>query len=208
MIAWILVAVAKLLTGAQVARPLASGPPRQRVFFANHTSHLDFVVLWAALPKAVRERTRPVGGRDYWGTSFIRRYIAENAFNAILIDRSKGRHTPEEAAATARAQIERIASEMGDSYSIIVFPEGTRGSGEQVGPFKSGLYHLCCIKPGLELVPVYLANMNRILPKGEIVPVPMVGSVIFGDPLRKEEGESKDAFLSRTREAVVRLRAT
>lgn len=208
MIAWILVTVAKLLTGAQVVRPLPAGPPRQRVFFANHTSHLDFVVLWAALPKEIRKRTRPVGGRDYWGTSALRRYIAENAFNAILIDRSKTKQSPEQAAAVARAQIERIAAEMGDHYSIIVFPEGTRGSGERVGPFKSGLYHLCCLKPGLELVPVYLANMNRILPKGEIVPVPMVGSVIFGDPLRMEEREEKDSFLARTREAVVRLRGS
>lgn len=208
MIAWILVTVAKLLTGAQVVRPLPAGPPRQRVFFANHTSHLDFVVLWAALPKEIRKRTRPVGGRDYWGTSALRRYIAENAFNAILIDRSKTKQSPEQAAAVARAQIERIAAEMGDHYSIIVFPEGTRGSGERVGPFKSGLYHLCRLKPGLELVPVYLANMNRILPKGEIVPVPMVGSVIFGDPLRMEEREEKDSFLARTREAVVRLRGS
>lgn len=208
MIAWILVAVAKLLTGAQVVRPLAAGPPRQRVFFANHTSHLDFVVLWAALPKEIRRLTRPVGGRDYWGTSALRRYIAENAFNAILIDRSKTKQSPEQATAVARAQIERIAAEMGDHYSIIVFPEGTRGSGERVGPFKSGLYHLCRLKPGLELVPVYLANMNRILPKGEIVPVPMVGSVIFGDPLRMEEGEAKESFLTRTREAVVRLRGS
>ncbi len=208
MIPWILVTVAKVLTGAQVVRPLAAGPPRQRVFFANHTSHLDFVVLWAALPKEVRRLTRPVGGRDYWGTSPIRRYVAEKAFNAILIDRSKERRSPEQAAAAARAQIERIAAEMGDHYSIIVFPEGTRGSGERVGPFKSGLFHLCCLKPGLELVPVYLANMNRILPKGEIVPVPMVGSVIFGDPLRMEEGEDKESFLTRTREAVVRLRGS
>ena len=208
MIAWILVTVAKLLTGARVVRPLATGPPRQRVFFGNHTSHLDFVVLWAALPKEVRRLTRPVGGRDYWGTSILRRYIAENAFNAILIDRSKTKQSSEQAAAAARAQIERIASEMGDSYSIIVFPEGTRGSGERVGPFKSGLFHLCRLKPGLELIPVYLANMNRILPKGEIVPVPMVGSVIFGDPLRMEPGESKETFLTRTREAVVRLRGT
>lgn len=208
MIAWILVTVAKVLTGAQVVRPLAAGPPRQRVFFANHTSHLDFVVLWAALPKEVRRLTRPVGGRDYWGTSRIRRYIAEKSFNAILIDRSKERQSPEQAAAAARAQIERIAAEMGDRYSIIVFPEGTRGSGERVGPFKSGLYHLGRLKPGLELVPVYLANMNRILPKGEIVPVPMVGSVIFGDPLRMEAGEDKESFLTRTREAVVRLRGS
>jgi 1-acyl-sn-glycerol-3-phosphate acyltransferase len=208
VIAWVLVTVAKLLTGAQVVRPLAAGPPRQRVFFANHTSHLDFVVLWAALPKEVRKLTRPVGGRDYWGTSALRRYIAEKSFNAILIERSKAKQSAEQAAAAARAQIERIAAEMGDHYSIIVFPEGTRGSGEQVGPFKSGLYHLCSLKPGLELVPVYLANMNRILPKGEIVPVPMVGSVIFGDPLRMEEGEEKDSFLTRTREAVVRLRGS
>jgi 1-acyl-sn-glycerol-3-phosphate acyltransferase len=176
------------------------------VFFANHTSHLDFVVLWSSLPRSVRKNTRPVAGRDYWGTSAVRRFVSEHAFNAILIERGSDRSEPERAAAAAAAQIDRIAAEMGDRYSIIVFPEGSRGTGDQVRPFKSGLYHLCRMKPDLELVPVYLANMNRILPKGGFVPVPRVGTVVFGDPQYFVAGEAKEDFLSRMRHAVVNLR--
>jgi 1-acyl-sn-glycerol-3-phosphate acyltransferase len=89
--------------------------------------------------------------------------------------------------------------------SLILFPEGTRGSGERMGEFRSGLYHLCRERPGVELVPVHMENLNRILPKGEAIPVPMVGRVTFGPPMWLEEGEPKDAFLRRAREAVERL---
>jgi hypothetical protein len=73
-------------------------------------------------------------------------------------------------------------------------------------PFKSGLYHLCRLKPELELVPVYLANMNRILPKGEVLPVPLLGRVIFGKPMTIEPNEDKTAFLTRAREALLALK--
>jgi 1-acyl-sn-glycerol-3-phosphate acyltransferase len=201
-----LVLTARALTRARIVQPLRVSGTRQRVFFANHTSHLDFVVLWSSLPRAIRKLTRPVGGRDYWGNTALRRYVSQRAFNAILIQRGSGGSDPEEAAAAARAQIEHIAAEMGDRYSIIVFPEGSRGTGEQVRPFKSGLFHLCRMKPDVELIPVYLANMNRILPKGEFVPVPRVGAVVFGDPLYFVPGESKEDFLGRTRDAVANLR--
>lgn len=201
-----LVFAARALTRARIVRPLGVSGTRQRVFFANHTSHLDFVVLWSSLPGEIRKVTRPVGGRDYWGNSALRRYVSQKAFNAILIQRGSGNDDPEQAAAAARAQIEHIAAEMGDRYSIIVFPEGSRGTGEQVRPFKSGLYHLCRMKPNLELIPVYLANMNRILPKGEVVPVPRVGSIVFGDPLYFVPGETKEDFLTRTRDAVAALK--
>lgn len=108
--------------------------------------------------------------------------------------------------AAARDTVERLAAAMGDRYSLIVFPEGTRGSGEQIGPFKSGLYHLCRARPGLEALPVYLDNMNRILPKGESLPVPMLSRVIFGRPITLGPQEGKEPFLARARAAVVALK--
>jgi 1-acyl-sn-glycerol-3-phosphate acyltransferase len=128
-------------------------------------------------------------------------------FRAILIQRSN--HSVDGDAtlsiAAARRTIDRLAISMGDTDSIIVFPEGTRGSGEDIAPFKSGIYHLCREKPGIELMPVYLDNMNRILPKGELLPVPMLSRVIFGRPITLEPGETKAAFLSRARAAVEEL---
>lgn len=174
----------------------------QYVFYANHTSHLDFVVLWSALPPALRARTRPVAGRDYWDRGPVRRYLAREVFNAILIERP----VPGEVAGSrARGQIELIAAEMGDRFSVIVFPEGTRGSGEGILPFKSGMFHLCRLRPELVPMPVYLDNFSRVLPKGELVPVPMLSRAVFGAPVPLASGETKEQFLGRARQALVEL---
>jgi 1-acyl-sn-glycerol-3-phosphate acyltransferase len=175
---------------------------RQRVYFANHTSHLDFVIIWSALPPAMRRRTRPVAGADYWERGAVKRFLSREVFRAILIERARASSSPSQASKS----IEQIAQGMREDHSIIVFPEGTRSLDGEVLPFKSGMYHLCRLKPGLELVPVYLANMNRILPKGEVLPVPLLGRVIFGTPMRLDPGEEKDAFLARTRDALLSLR--
>ena len=201
MIAGLLASVARLVSGAAVFYLDKPPDERQRVYFANHTSHLDFVVLWSALPANLRPLVRPVAARDYWDKGALRRYFSEKVFRAILIDRGGSGSV-----ADARGTIDRLAAEMENRYSIIVFPEGTRGSGEEIAPFKSGLYHLCRQKPGLELVPVYLDNMNRILPKGELLPVPMLSRVIFGRPMALEPGEPKPEFLERARAAVRELR--
>jgi 1-acyl-sn-glycerol-3-phosphate acyltransferase len=121
--------------------------------------------------------------------------LAASVFDAVLIDRGAG----------GKEAVARMVDGLGDTHSLIVFPEGTRGSGDSVAPFKSGLYHLARARPDVELVPVSLENLNRILPKGEFVPVPMISRVVFGPGLRLEEGEAKDDFLERARDAVVRL---
>jgi 1-acyl-sn-glycerol-3-phosphate acyltransferase len=202
MIAGGIVALARVLSGATVhwVEPPTTAA-RQRVYFGNHSSHLDFVVIWSSLPSELREATRPVAGKDYWGSGALRRYLSERVFRAILIERP-GAKTAEQASKS----VEQIAAAMGQDCSIIVFPEGTRSLNGEVQPFKSGLYHLCRLKPDLELIPVYLANMNRILPKGELLPVPLLGRVIFGAPMRLEPGETKDAFLTRARDALLSLR--
>jgi len=204
MISRSLAFVARVVSGATARWTAPLDPGRQRVFFANHTSHLDFILVWSSLPPAMREQTRPVAGSDYWGTGFVRRYLATKVFNAILIERpaSDSGH----AVAAATKSIESIAAGMGDRSSIIVFPEGTRSLTGEILPFKSGLYHLARLKPHLEIVPIYLANMNRILPKGEILPVPLIGRVIVGAPMRLEPDEDKQAFLTRAREALLALR--
>ena len=177
----------------------------QRIYFANHASHLDFVVLWATLPRDARRSVRPVAGRDYWERTRIRRYLAREVFRAILVQRTPAAAATDRTAA-ARASIEAMAREMKDGSSLIVFPEGTRSTSGQVGPFKSGLYHLGRAVPDAELVPVYLHNLNRILPRGEALPVPMLSRVTFGQPLRVEASESKEAFLDRARTAVLTLK--
>jgi len=195
----------RLVSGATVVwhcDPRRGGP---RVYFGNHSSHLDFILIWAALPTDLRRSVRPVAGRDYWEHGPVRRYLAGRVFHAVLIDRAR-EGSPRDPAG-ARASIERMAAELDARHSLIVFPEGTRAQDGDVGPFKSGLFHLARLRPDAELVPVYLENLNRILPKGEFLPVPMLSRVVFGRPLATIPGEDKPAFLARAREGLIHLRS-
>jgi len=193
----VLAFVARLLSGAS-ARWIDSQPDIcQRVYFANHTSHLDAIVLWSSLPFEVRYLTRPVAAKDYWEKSALRQYMTKS-FNALLIDR---KHIK-----VHQSPVDLMIREIGDTYSLLVFPEGHRGSDENVGEFKSGLYYLSKKRPDLELIPVYIDNLNRVLPRGEFLPVPLLSRITFGPPIWLETGESKNDFLSRARESVLRLK--
>ena len=207
-IASLLAAIARGITGVQVQWAGCEPDERQRIYFANHTSHLDFVVLWSALPSEIRAYTRPIAAKDYWEETPLRRYLVENVFKAVLVERGAmpKAKSHEDAKFVGRSMIEDMAAAMGDQNSLILFPEGTRGTGEKVGEFRGGLYHLAVRRPDVELVPAYLENMNRILPKGEFLPVPMLSLLTFGKPIHVEPGEEKDAFLERAREAVSSLR--
>jgi 1-acyl-sn-glycerol-3-phosphate acyltransferase len=200
LLAWL----ARGISGVQVRWLDCEPSVRQRIYFANHTSHLDAAVIWAALPVEARGLARPVAAKDYWEQSALRRYLSSRVFRAVLIERGRSATSPSRA--EARGVIDRLVEAMGDRCSLIVFPEGTRGLGDDVTQFKSGLYHLALRKPNVDLVPSYMENLNRILPKGEVLPVPLLSSVTFGPPLQVGRGEEKRAFLDRAREAVRRLR--
>ncbi len=207
-VASLLAAVARGITGVQVQWAGCEPSEKQRIYFANHTSHLDFVVLWSALPAEIRARTRPIAARDYWEQTPLRRYLAEKVFKAVLVNRGSAAKTrdADERHFLGRSLMEEMVDSLGTTSSLILFPEGTRGTGEKVGPFRSGLYHLAIHRPDVELVPAYLENLNRILPKGEFLPVPMLSLLTFGKPIRVDAEEHKEVFLERAREAVGSLR--
>jgi 1-acyl-sn-glycerol-3-phosphate acyltransferase len=192
----LLVGVVKLLVGAY-ARWIGSSPgSAQRIYFANHTSHIDTLAIWSSLPRALRRRTRPIAARDYWGTG-LRKYIATRGFGAVLIDRAR--------ADPQSDPLEPLRTSLRDGDSLIIFPEGTRGSGAIPAAFRSGLFRLAGEFPGVELIPVYLDNLHRSLPKGALLPVPVVCTVRFGAPLSLAPDEPKEAFLARARGAVIAL---
>jgi 1-acyl-sn-glycerol-3-phosphate acyltransferase len=193
----LLAITAKLLSGATLRWHDCQPDTCQRIYFANHTSHLDALVLWATLPGEIRDLTRPVAAKDYWAAGAVRRYIARQ-FNALLIDREdiKVHHSP----------IDMMIREIGMKHSLIVFPEGRRNTDEEMLEFKSGLYYLSKKRPDLELMPVYIDNLNRVLPRGEFLPVPLLSCITIGPPVWLEPKEPKAEFLKRAREAVRRLK--
>jgi 1-acyl-sn-glycerol-3-phosphate acyltransferase len=206
-LASVIAAMARGISGVQVRWQGCLPDVRQRIYFANHTSHLDFVVLWSALPGEVRARTRPVAAKDYWENG-VRAYLAQNVFRAVLVQRGGIARAGDHEAARAEASmvIDKLAEAMGETESLIFFPEGTRGTGETIARFRSGLYHLARRKPEVELVPVYLENLYRILPKGEVLPVPLVSLLTFGEPMHLSQDEEKGEFLNRACAAVSALR--
>jgi 1-acyl-sn-glycerol-3-phosphate acyltransferase len=192
-----LLGLVRLLTGAQARWQGCPPMAEQRIYFANHQSHADLIMIWAALPQELRSITRPIAARDYWTTTPLRQWITTAVFNAVYVARE--RKADEDPLQPLAEALER-----GDS--LILFPEGTRGNADLPQPFKAGLYNLAMRFPHVVLVPAWIANIQRVMPKGEVVPVPILCSVTFGAPLRLEPGEERRQFLDRAREAVIALR--
>jgi 1-acyl-sn-glycerol-3-phosphate acyltransferase len=293
---WLLLGIVRLLTGAQARWYGCPPKAEQRIYFANHQSHADLVMIWAALPEELRSITRPIAARDYWANTPFKRWITTEVFNAVYVERAAtapaAPKVPGDALAAAPVAVEappsprppparaavappaeRIEPSMepllpmslpfadtsaevmnevqgqldlpapppppppapepvavepvppvvadappvadplapliealrsGDS--IIIFPEGTRGHTGEPQKFKSGLYALATMFPEVVLVPAWIDNVQRVMPKGEIVPVPILCSVTFGAPIRVDEGEERRPFLDRARAAVIALR--
>lgn len=193
----VLVAITRLLVGAH-GRWLHSRPaPTQRIYFANHTSHLDTLALWAALPPALRATTRPVAARDYWGRGGLRGFIADHGFRAVYIERDRTQCEGD--------PLQPLCDALDAGDSLILFPEGTRSQEPLPLPFKAGLFHLAQRHPAVELVAVYLDTLHRAMPKGSLLPVPLTCSVRFGRPVALATDESKESFLQRAHAAVVEL---
>jgi len=189
----------KALTGARMLWIGCAPAAITRVYYANHNSHGDFALIWACLPADLRERTRPVAGADYWLKGRLRTYIAQRVIRAVLIDRN--RETRKE------DPIRQMADAVGHGDSLIVFPEGTRNTtDETMLPFKSGIFHLARACPDTEFVPVWIENARRVMPKGKLLPLPLLCTLTVGAPITIDAAEERDAFVDRTRSALLALR--
>jgi len=190
--------IARLITGAQGHWHGVAPKAEQRIYFANHQSHFDWVLIWAALPQDLRGVTRPIAARDYWTASPLRHWITREIFNAVYVNRQR---TDDE------DPLEPLMEALRHGDSLVIFPEGTRGNAADPAPFKSGLYALAQAFPEVQLIPTWIDNVQRVMPKGEVVPVPVLCTVTFGAPVALQPGEERRAFLDRARLAVMALRA-
>ena len=242
--------VVRLLTGSQARWYGCPPKAEQRIYFANHQSHADIVMIWAALPEELRVITRPIAAKDYWANTPVKRWITTEVFHAVYVDRGQAAAPPpspapppervepsmepvgaiqlplvppDEAEPQPPVQPEPVAAPPASALdsndpltplvealksgdSIIIFPEGTRGNTGEPQKFKSGLYALAKMFPDVVLVPAWIDNIQRVMPKGEVVPVPILCSVTFGAPMQVQEGEERRPFLERARAAVLALR--
>lgn len=172
--------------------------PRQRVYYSNHTSNGDMPMIWSVLPPALRREVRPVAAADYWLKNKLRAFVGPEVFNCVLIDRR-----PE----VDDKPMDKILAALDEGSSLIIFPEGNRNMTDaDLLPFKAGLYNMGLARPDIDLVPTWVANLNTIMPKGEIIPLPLICTVTFGAPVHVQDGESKDDFLTRAAKALSDLK--
>ncbi|MCV2421783.1 lysophospholipid acyltransferase family protein [Paucibacter sp. DJ2R-2] len=190
--------LARLITGAQGHWKGCPPMAEQRIYFANHQSHFDWVLIWAALPRELRAQTRPIAARDYWTSSPLKGWLTRAVFNAIYVSRT--RSSPDE------DPLEPLIEALRNGDSLVIFPEGTRSNKGEPQAFKAGLYHLAEQFPEVRLIPTWIDNVQRVMPKGEIVPVPILCTVTFGAPIQLKADEDKRAFLERARAAVLACR--
>ena len=190
---------ARLLTGARSLWVGCEPELKQRIYFANHNSHIDFILLWSSLPKDMRRRTRPVAASDYWTKDGFRRFLIQDTFNGVTIKRNRE---------NGEDPLQPIKDVLKQGYSIIFFPEGTRNLEDDVEllPFKSGLYNLHREFPDIDIVPVWISNLKRVMPKGALVPLPLLSTVIFGSPLEQHIEMDKKEFLDYAQQALLKLK--
>ncbi|WP_374434853.1 lysophospholipid acyltransferase family protein [Inhella sp.] len=190
--------LARAITGAQ-GHWLGCPPSNeQRIYIANHQSHFDLVLIWAALPSELRAKTRAIAARDYWTKGKFKTWLTTDVFNTVYVSRTRA--NPDE------DPLEPLVEALKQGDSLIIFPEGTRSNKGEPMPFKAGIYHLAEQFPGVQIIPTWIDNVQRVMPKGEVVPVPILCTVTFGTPTQIQPGEEKKAFLERTRAEVTALK--
>ncbi len=193
----LLALAARLITGTQGHWKGCPPTAEQRIYFANHQSHLDWILIWAALPNDLRATTRPIAAKDYWTASPFKHWLTREVFNAVYVARTRS---------DEQDPLEPLLEALQHGDSLVIFPEGTRSNQGQPQAFKSGLYNLAMQFPRVQLIPAWIDNVQRVMPKGEVVPVPILCTVTFGAPLKWDPAEDKREFLDRARQAVLDLR--
>jgi 1-acyl-sn-glycerol-3-phosphate acyltransferase len=184
----------RLFTGVQAVWINDEQESKPCIYFANHTSHFDFLLLWSVLPPELRNNTYAAAAADYWTKGILRNWLAKKVFKVICIEREHIRKD--------NNPIRSLAEILDIGKSIIIFPEGGRNLDHDLKEFKSGIYHLASDRPNIHLIPVYIDNANRVLPKGECLPIPLICSVTFGKSIKLQNNESKKMFLERTQFAI------
>jgi 1-acyl-sn-glycerol-3-phosphate acyltransferase len=163
------------------------------VLIANHSSHLDTISLLSLFPLSRLRRIRPVAAADYFERNRFVSLFTKTLFNILPIARKN--------ITTENNPLRRMREAIEAGDSLLIFPEGTRGSGGQMGEFRTGVAHLIEKMPAVLVVPAYLINMGRSLPKGEFIPVPFFCEIRIGAP-RTLQGSRQE--ITRALEAAVR----
>lgn len=157
---------------------------KQFIIVANHNSHMDTVSILSALPSVHLAKVHPVAAGDYFGKNNVTKFLTEFFINSLLISRNKeaGKQNP----------LEVMEKTLQDGYSILIFPEGSRGEAEVMTDFKHGTSILLKKNPSIPFIPIFLKGMGKALPKGDPFLLPTECQVIIGKPVFIENIDQKE----------------
>lgn len=141
-----------LTGGISVTGPVPQGPA---ILVPNHQSHADAAALLAALPS--RSRPMMLAAADYWFASVWRRTIVSSLISALPLERSGNR-------GAYAAMVKATKPVLDGGGVVIIFPEGTRATGDTMARFKTGAIRLAH-DLGVPIVPVALLGTREVLPK-------------------------------------------
>ena len=167
---------------------------KQFILIANHNSHMDTMALMSAIPSRFIHRVHPIAARDFFGGSLFSRILMRYLVNATLIRRD--REDPE------RDPIDDMDKMLKKQRSLILYPEGSRGIPGKMSNFKRGLGYLVQRNPNINVIPVYLENIYKTLPKGKKLILPYNCSIKFGQPIKFDSLEMEDILKTAEKEIL------
>jgi 1-acyl-sn-glycerol-3-phosphate acyltransferase len=148
----------------------------QFIIVANHNSHLDTMTILASLPSKILFKVRPVAAADHFGETKLKEKLTNYFVNTLLIQRKRDKENP------LNDPINKMIKAIDDGYSLIIFPEGTRGEAEIQQPLKPGIAYVLKARPNIKYVPAFMKGMGSAMPKNDNLIIPFSSSLSYGQP--------------------------
>lgn len=149
---------------------------KQFIIVANHNSHLDTMTILASLPRSILHRVKPVAAADHFGKTKLKSALSNYFINTLLIQRKRDKENPQ------HDPIHKMINALDEGYSLILFPEGTRGEAEVQQSLKPGVALVLLERPHIKYVPAYMKGMGKAMPKNDNLIVPHSSTLLYGTP--------------------------
>lgn len=173
---WIIRSFLKVFVGVKFDKADFLKNERQFIIVANHNSHLDTMAIMASLPRRIIHKVKPVAAADHFGKTKRKEKLTNFFVNTLLIQRKRDKENP------LNDPINKMVKALDDGYSLIIFPEGTRGEPEVLQPLKPGVALVLIQRPDIKYVPAYMKGMGKAMPKDDNLIVPHNASLVYGKP--------------------------
>ena len=166
----------KIIVGVKFDRAKFLLHEKQFIIVANHNSHLDTMAIMASIPSSIIHKVKPVAAADHFGKTKLQERLSNYLINTILIQRKRDKDHPE------NDPINKMIKALDEGFSLILFPEGTRGEPEVQQPLKPGIAYVLSQRPTIKYVPAYMKGMGKAMPKDDSLIVPFNSSLTYGKP--------------------------